>query len=293
MEIGLRVPLKAEVDRPGEAVLPARLLLDVARSLPADERHARAAQRRAGRRADLRRRDLPPAHAARRGLPDAARRRRPRHASRCPPARSSTTISRVARSASRDETRPVLTGILDVRLRPGAAHGRDRLLPPERQGDRAARRRCRAASRRTCPARALQELARIAQQRRAELARRQRRAEPGRLRARRHRALLAADRRPVPELPPAAARDRRARAAPGERRADRRRAAHQPARAEERAAAAQLQRGRRSPSRRRRPTSARPARRCRCRSTASRSRSASTPSSCATASRASSPTSWC
>src|ERR1700682_182071 len=34
MEIGLRMPLDAEVGRPGAAVLPARLLLDVARSLP-------------------------------------------------------------------------------------------------------------------------------------------------------------------------------------------------------------------------------------------------------------------
>src|ERR1700681_1610381 len=35
MEVGLRVPLQAEVARPGSVVLPARLLLDVARSLPA------------------------------------------------------------------------------------------------------------------------------------------------------------------------------------------------------------------------------------------------------------------
>ena len=34
MEVGLRVPLRAEVVRPGEAVLPARLLLDVVRQLP-------------------------------------------------------------------------------------------------------------------------------------------------------------------------------------------------------------------------------------------------------------------
>src|SRR6202521_1312381 len=34
MEIGLRVPLDAQTIRPGSAVLPARLLLDVARSLP-------------------------------------------------------------------------------------------------------------------------------------------------------------------------------------------------------------------------------------------------------------------
>src|SRR5690348_9218116 len=37
MEIGLRVPLRAEVSRPGTAVLPARLLLDVVRSLAGAE----------------------------------------------------------------------------------------------------------------------------------------------------------------------------------------------------------------------------------------------------------------
>ena len=37
MEVGLRVPLRAEVVRPGEAVLPGRLLLDVVRAAP---RHA-------------------------------------------------------------------------------------------------------------------------------------------------------------------------------------------------------------------------------------------------------------
>ena len=36
MEVGLRVPLAAEVSRTGAAVLPARLLLDVARSLPTE-----------------------------------------------------------------------------------------------------------------------------------------------------------------------------------------------------------------------------------------------------------------
>ena len=37
MDVGLRVPLSAEVERPGAAVLPARLLLDVVRSLPAEQ----------------------------------------------------------------------------------------------------------------------------------------------------------------------------------------------------------------------------------------------------------------
>src|ERR687894_2508334 len=37
MEIGLRVPLDGEVVRDGAAVLPARLLVDVVRALPADD----------------------------------------------------------------------------------------------------------------------------------------------------------------------------------------------------------------------------------------------------------------
>ena len=37
MEIGLRVPLEGEIAREGAAVLPARLLVDVVRALPADE----------------------------------------------------------------------------------------------------------------------------------------------------------------------------------------------------------------------------------------------------------------
>src|SRR3954468_23223416 len=37
LEVGLRVPLQAEIQTEGSAVLPARLLLDVVRALPADE----------------------------------------------------------------------------------------------------------------------------------------------------------------------------------------------------------------------------------------------------------------
>ena len=81
MEIGLRVPLEGEVVRDGAVVLPARLLVDVVRALPADERDARAAPVRAGRRARGRRRDVPHPHAAPGGLPavpgDGGRRPRP------------------------------------------------------------------------------------------------------------------------------------------------------------------------------------------------------------------------
>ena len=37
MEVGLRLPLTATIETPGEVVLPARLLLDVIRSLPGPE----------------------------------------------------------------------------------------------------------------------------------------------------------------------------------------------------------------------------------------------------------------
>src|SRR5205807_2967195 len=37
MDVSLRVPVDAQVVRPGGLVLPARLLLDVARSLPSNE----------------------------------------------------------------------------------------------------------------------------------------------------------------------------------------------------------------------------------------------------------------
>ena len=274
-------------------VLPARLLLDVVRSLPGRPTDARAAQRRAGRRADLRRRHLPPAHAARRGLPARCPTPSPETRIALPAAAFVQTVSRVARSASRDETRPVLTGILMSASGQRAAHGRDRLLPPERQGDGA---RDAAAERargehprpRAAGARAHRPAGR------ERVAGRQRRPEPGRLRARRRRAVLAPDRRPVPQLPPAAARSRSSTScASSTRRAGRRRAPHQPAGAEERAAAPRLQRGRadglRADAGRRRGH----ARRSRCRSAASRSRSASTPSSCATGWRASSPTSSC
>ena len=111
MEIGLRMPLRAEVARPGAAVLPARLLLDVARSLPAAQltMELRSAEQEVElicgpptfHLRTLRAEDFP-------SLPE------PSGDSRVtlPAGAFVETIARVARSASRDETRPVLTGIL-------------------------------------------------------------------------------------------------------------------------------------------------------------------------------------
>src|SRR6478672_4066835 len=108
MEIGLRVPLAAEVSRPGSAVLPARLLLDVVRSLSA----AQLTMELRGAEQDvelicgptifhlrtLRAEDFPT-------LPSPE----PDTRLELPADAFVQTIARVARSASRDETRPVLT----------------------------------------------------------------------------------------------------------------------------------------------------------------------------------------
>ncbi len=111
MEVGLRLPLAANVERPGHAVVPARLLLDVARALPDGEvsLELRAAEQDVEilsgaatfHLRTLRAEDFPtlpaPADDARITVPAQA---------------FVDTVARVARSASRDETRPVLTGIL-------------------------------------------------------------------------------------------------------------------------------------------------------------------------------------
>jgi DNA polymerase-3 subunit beta len=166
MEIGLRVPLNAEVARPGSAVLPARLLLDVARSLSAERLtlELRTAEQDVElicgpttfHLRTLRAEDFPtlpaPSSDTRVALPTEA---------------FVQTVSRVARSASRDETRPVLTGILmsasEQELRMVATDSyrlsvKQTALESPLEGSLEA----------NVPARALQELVRIAQQAPAE-----------------------------------------------------------------------------------------------------------------------------
>jgi DNA polymerase-3 subunit beta len=111
MEIGLRVPLDGEVVREGAAVLPARLLVDVVRALPGDGvtielRPAEQDVEIKGGNATfhirtLRLEDFPPFPEAEDGATVAV-----------PSKAFVETVAKVARSASRDETRPVLTGIL-------------------------------------------------------------------------------------------------------------------------------------------------------------------------------------
>ncbi|MGI8428046.1 MAG: DNA polymerase III subunit beta [Solirubrobacteraceae bacterium] len=111
MDVGLRVPLEGELTREGVVVLPARLLLDVVRSLPAQRisLELRAAEQDvelvSGNATfhirTLRTEDFPP-------FPDPD----PDSAVSIPAQAFVSTALKVAGSASRDDTRPVLTGIL-------------------------------------------------------------------------------------------------------------------------------------------------------------------------------------
>ncbi|MEA2273419.1 MAG: polymerase subunit beta [Solirubrobacteraceae bacterium] len=162
MEVSLRVPLKAEAARDGVAVLPARLTLDVARSLPADQvtLELRAAEQDveivSGSATfhirTLRGEDFPT-------LPSPGG-----DAVVSVPAEAFVeTIAKVARSASRDETRPILTGVLvsatgqELRM---VATDSYRLSVKETSLDEPLNGSFEA----NVPARALQELARVAQQ---------------------------------------------------------------------------------------------------------------------------------
>jgi DNA polymerase III subunit beta len=162
MEVGLRVPLTADVARDGVVVLPARLMLDVARALPGDEvsLELRPAEQDVEvisgsalfHIRTLRAEDFPP-------FPEPGG----DQVVTVPAGAFIETIGRVARSASRDETRPILTGILvsaqggELRMVATDSYRlsvKETPLDPPLEGGFEA----------NVPARALQELARIAQQ---------------------------------------------------------------------------------------------------------------------------------
>jgi DNA polymerase III subunit beta len=161
-EIGLRVPLQATVESSGVAVVPARLLHDVVRSLPAEQTSLELREAEQDIEVisgsatfhlrTLRSEDFP-------SLPEPSQDTRVT----LPAGAFVQTVSQVARSASRDETRPVLTGILmsasDRELRMVATDSyrlsvRETPLQTSLSGSLEA----------NVPARALQELVRIAQQ---------------------------------------------------------------------------------------------------------------------------------
>jgi DNA polymerase-3 subunit beta len=110
-ELGIRASVDAQVERDGAVVVPGRLLLDVARSLPADSisLEYRASEQdvevKSGS-ATFHLRTLPLDDFPKLPAPGAAA------TVAVPAAAFIETVDRVARSASRDETRPHLTGVL-------------------------------------------------------------------------------------------------------------------------------------------------------------------------------------
>ena len=160
MDVGLRVPVPAEVVREGVVVLPARLLLDVVRLLPAPEISLELRPQEqdveliSGNATfhirTLRAEDFPP-------FPEPE----PDSTVSLPVEAFVSTALKVANSASRDETRPVLTGILvsasDKELRMVATDSY-RLSVKETTLETA----LPTGFEVNVPARALQELARVA-----------------------------------------------------------------------------------------------------------------------------------
>jgi DNA polymerase-3 subunit beta len=110
MELGLEVGLEGEVDGGGSVVLPGRLLVEVARSLPDGpvSLNLREAERDIELSAGSSRfhlRTLPADDFPRFPEPEG-------EPVELPAAPLRETVNRVARAASRDEARPVLTGVL-------------------------------------------------------------------------------------------------------------------------------------------------------------------------------------
>ena len=136
MELSLRLSVEAQVEGQGAVVAPGRLLVDLARLLPDNE--------------------VVLEHRAEQGVLEitcgpAAYKLNTYSAEDFPKlpevegAQTFTvdnaafldTVSKVARAASRDESRPVLTGVMRPLRGLAPRHGRDRLVPNVGQNDRA------------------------------------------------------------------------------------------------------------------------------------------------------------
>jgi DNA polymerase-3 subunit beta len=161
MEISLRVALEAEVEDAGAVVIPGRLLVDIVRLLPAGEvtiehRAEEGIAHLACGGATYGLHTYSPADFPR--LPEVA----PDSTFSVDRPAMLDTIARVSRSASRDESRPVLTGVL-VRFEDGklimAATDSYRLSVKETTLEQGPPQELEAI----VPARALGELARVAQ----------------------------------------------------------------------------------------------------------------------------------
>jgi DNA polymerase-3 subunit beta len=110
MELAIRVRVETPTEREGSALLPGRLLLDVVRSLPGDDltleaRGGEGDVELSSGTANFHLRTLPPDDFP--ALPEAEG-----TAVRVSATAFSDTVAKVARAASRDETRPHLTGVL-------------------------------------------------------------------------------------------------------------------------------------------------------------------------------------
>ncbi len=159
-DLGIRASLDVQIDAEGSVVVPGRLLLDVARSLPQD---SVSVEYRASKQdvevisgsASFHLRTLPLEDFPKLPQPDVS------GALSVPAAAFIETVGRVARSASRDETRPHLTGVLVTaesdRLRMVATDSY-RLSVKETQLEQPLAGNLEA----NVPARTLQELSRIA-----------------------------------------------------------------------------------------------------------------------------------
>jgi DNA polymerase III subunit beta len=111
MELGVRVTAEGSVEREGTVVLPGRLLVDVVRSLPKDDltleyRSSEGDVELVSGPSRFHLRTLPADEFPK--LPEAG----DASVMRVPSQAFVETVGRVARSASRDETRPHLTGVL-------------------------------------------------------------------------------------------------------------------------------------------------------------------------------------
>src|SRR5919112_2713971 len=159
MELGTRVSAEGTVEREGTVVLPGRLLLDVVRSMPKDDlsveyRSSEGDVELVSGPSRFHLRTLPADEFPK--LPEAGE----ASIMRVPAQAFVETIARVARSASRDETRPHLTGVLvsaserELRM---VATDSYRLSVKETSLDEALEGTLEA----NVPARTLQELARI------------------------------------------------------------------------------------------------------------------------------------
>lgn len=160
MELGVRVSLQASNTSDGSVVVPGRLLLDVVRSLPRDDlsleyRSSQQDVELISGGATFHLRTLPQEDFPK--LPDPP----PEDSLEVPLGAFVETVGRVARSASRDETRPHLTGVLvtvegsELRM---VATDSYRLSVKETTLDQALNGSLEA----NVPARTLQELARVA-----------------------------------------------------------------------------------------------------------------------------------